>query len=84
MPFASELRKRGVAQGTICRNWEFDLLEQRLWNALGFDTIAARTNCDRHAMLVDEREIRDRPAPGLPFDALLGLVVRHRGGQRTG
>lgn len=51
MMFASELRKRGVTQGTICRNWDFHLLEQRLWNALGFDTVAARTNCDAKAML---------------------------------
>ena len=50
LAFASELRSMGIVDAVICRNWQFHLIEQRLWNALGFETVATHTNCDQEVM----------------------------------
>jgi uncharacterized LabA/DUF88 family protein len=43
---SAALRQRGVACGTICRNWDFPPLAQQLWAKLGFKVVASRHNCD--------------------------------------
>jgi hypothetical protein len=43
---AAALHEHGVSHGIVCRNWSFSLVEDRLWNAFGFETRAVGANCD--------------------------------------
>ena len=49
--FADALRQRGVSEGTICRNWHFSAVADRMWHSLGFEVLAAQRNCDPDVIL---------------------------------
>ena len=47
---ASALRERDVTRSIVYRNWSFSLLEERLWDAHGFETRSVGVNCDPHVI----------------------------------